>query len=169
MTIKDLAPWNWSKKNIEVRREDDDPIYAFQRSMDRLFDDLTRDFEMAPFGNLLGGTWGAYHPRVDIREDEKEFTISAELPGMDEKDVDVTLTRNVLRLRGEKKHESEEKKADYHRTERSYGSFERSIQLPEDIEAGKAEATFKKGVLTVRVPKSVSGLELEKKITVQTE
>jgi len=169
MTIKDLAPWNWSKKDVEVRREDEDPVYALQRRMDRLFDDLTRDFELTPFGNLLGDTWAGYSPSVDIKENEKEFTISAELPGMDEKDVEVTLTRNLLTLKGEKKHESEEKEGNYHRMERSYGRFERSIQLPDEIEEGKAEAAFKKGVLTVRIPKSEAARKHQRRIPVQNE
>ena len=169
MTMKDLAPWNWAKKSIEVRREEDDPVYALQRRVDRLFEDLTRDFEMTPFGNLLGDTWGGYSPRVDVKETDKDFTITAELPGMDEKDVEVTLTRNVLRLKGEKKHETEERQGNYHRMERSYGAFERTIQLPDEISERKAEASFKKGILTVTVPKSEAAGTKRHRIPIQAE
>jgi HSP20 family protein len=93
-------------------------------------------------------------PTVDVKESEKEFIIKAELPGVEEKDVEVTVTDNVVTIKGEKKEEKEDKGKNYYYMERSYGSFNRVIPLTEEIESDKAEASFKNGVLNITIPKS---------------
>ena len=107
-------------------------------------------------------------PTVDVSETDKAYEITAELPGMDEKNVEVKLANGSLTIKGEKQDEKEEKKKDYHMRERSYGSFERSFQVPDGVDADKIEANFKKGVLTVILPKSAEAQKAEKKITVKS-
>ena len=129
------------------------PLVAFQREVDRLFDDFWRGFDLPLLGRpeRVGGSLA---PRIDISEKDDEVVVSAELPGLDEKDIEVTLTDNVLSIRGEKKLEKEEKELGYTYTERSYGSFERRIPLDVEVLGDKVSAAFKNGVLTVMLPKS---------------
>ena len=107
-------------------------------------------------------------PPADVSETDNAYEITAELPGMDEKNVEVKVANGVLTIRGEKQDEKEEKKKGYHMRERSYGSFERSFQVPDGVDADKIEANFKKGVLTVILPKSAEAQKAEKKITVKS-
>jgi len=95
-----------------------------------------------------------FTPAFDISETENELIVRAEIPGMDKEDIDIHLTDGVLTIKGEKRHEKEDKKEDYHRVERSYGSFCRSIGLPFDVETDKVDATYKDGVLKLTLPKS---------------
>ncbi|MCS0502857.1 Hsp20/alpha crystallin family protein [Ancylobacter mangrovi] len=95
-------------------------------------------------------------PAVDVAEKDKEFEITAELPGLDEKDVEVKLSNGTLTIRGEKKDEKEQREKGYHLSERRYGSFLRSFRVPEGIDPGKIEARFAKGVLTIRLPKTAA-------------
>lgn len=106
-------------------------------------------------------------PAIDLAEKDKEYEITAELPGLDEKDVEIKLSNHSLTIKGEKKEEREEKQKDYYLSERRYGSFHRSFQLPEGVDADKIEATFAKGVLTVRLPKTVEAQKAEKKISIK--
>lgn len=105
-------------------------------------------------------------PSIDVRETETEFVVEAELPGMDEKDVSVTLNNGILTLKGEKKSEREEKKDDYHLMERSYGSFQRSFRVADAVDADKVNASFDKGVLTVTMPKRPEAVKTEKRIPI---
>lgn len=115
---------------------------------DRLFEDFDRPLGMAPFGEK--GTWA---PAVDIYEDEKAVTLKAELPDMDEKDLDVRVEDGHLTIKGERKFENEEKKENFHRIERRYGSFERTFALPDTVDADNVTAKYDKGVLKVVAPK----------------
>lgn len=164
MTINDLVPWKWGEKKVPVRREvEENPFYMMQREMDRLFNGFfDRNFEMTPFGE----SFGAFTPSVDVTENDKELTVSAELPGLAEKDIEVSLTRDVLTIRGEKKAEKEDKGDNYYRMERSYGSFQRSIPLPTRVDADKVDATFKNGVLTITLPKTEA--QTLKKISIKS-
>jgi HSP20 family protein len=103
---------------------------------------------------------------VDIAEKDKGYEITAELPGMEESDIDVKYADGVLTIKGEKKEEKEEKKKDYYLSERRYGSFQRSFQVPENVAADKIDAKFANGVLTVRLPKSAEAQKNEKKIAI---
>ena len=106
-------------------------------------------------------------PAVDVSETDKAYEISAELAGMDEKNIDLKIANGVLTIRGEKQDEKEEKKKDYYMRERSYGSFERTFEVPEGVDTDKIEATFKKGVLTVTLPKNAEAQKPAKKIEVK--
>jgi HSP20 family protein len=115
----------------------------------------------------LGAAGTALAPAVDVVEKEKEYEISAELPGMDEKNIEIKLSNGTLTIKGEKKEEKEERDKDYYLSERRYGSFLRSFQVPEGVDAAKIEATFAKGVLTVKLPKSAEAQKGEKKIAIK--
>lgn len=132
--------------------------------IDRLFDDFFRDFSLSPFGQ----SWGGFNPCIDVTESDQEYKVSAELPGLDDNDIKVTLANDVLTISGEKKKEIEDKGQNYYRMEHSYGSFQRSIPLPPDIETDKIDATFKKGVLTISLPKSAEVQKHVKRIPVKT-
>jgi HSP20 family protein len=143
-----LFPSERRKTALAPAPVETDPLRALQRRMDRLFDDVAGDYHW-PFANGRG----ALTPSIDVSETDKEMTIEAELPGVDEKDIDVTLADNLLTIKGEKKQETEEKQKDYHLTERSYGSFMRSMSLPFDADPATIKAAFKDGVLTITLPK----------------
>ncbi len=104
---------------------------------------------------------------MDLVEKETEYEITAELAGIDEKNVDIKVANNLLTIKGEKTEEKEEKKKDYFLSERRYGSFQRSFQLPQGVDAEKIEATFAKGILTVKLPKTAEAQEAEKTIAVK--
>ena len=151
------------------------PFESLRREIDRLFDDLDGApwrsqfrrslFDIEPF-RRTGTVFGAV-PAVDVVETDKAYEITAELPGMDEKNLDVKIANGVLSIKGEKRDEKEEKQKDYYLRERSFGSFERAFQVPEGVDADKIEASFKKGVLTVTLPKSAEAQRSEKKIAVK--
>ena len=150
------------------------PFESLHREIDRLFDDFGMGFRW-PFGRSLftaealfrrEPTW-AKMPAVDFIENEKGYEITADLPGMDEKNIEVKVTDGVLTMKGERREEMEEKKKDYYLQERSYGSFQRSFELPDSVDADKIEANFKKGVLTVKLPKKVEAQKPAKKIEVK--
>jgi HSP20 family protein len=151
------------------------PMESFRRDVNRLFEDFG-DLWRSPMRQLLAPesfwsrefTWPAT-PAVDVAEKDKAYEITAELPGLDEKNVEVKVANGMLTIKGEKKEEKEEKKKDYYLSERRYGSFERRFQIPEGVEADKIEATFKKGVLTVTLPKSAAAQAAEKKIAIKSE
>ena len=132
-----------------------------------MFDDFFRGSGLEPFGSFRGG-WDTFSPRVDVVETDKEVKISAELPGLEEKDIDLGLSQNVLTVSGQKQEEKEEKTHHYLRAERSYGSFRRSIPLPSAVDANKADAVFRNGVLTVTLPRTVKK-QARKKITIKAQ
>jgi len=155
MVFHEIVPWKKGNRNLSIRpAEDEYPLGALQRRMNRMFDDFFGDFgslSLSPFHGTDGGE--GFFPRMDVAETDKEITINAELAGIDEKDVDITLLDNVLTVRGEKNIHRDEKKECSHLIERSYGTFSRSIVLPVEVQEDKIEASFKNGVLTVRLPK----------------
>lgn len=168
MAIRDLIPWNRNdEKKLTVQRETQDPFYELQRNMNRLFDDFFGDFDMSRFGDF-GSRFGAFQPQVDVSETDQEITVAAELPGLEEKDIEVSLDKGVLTISGEKKEEKEDKGKNYYRMERSYGSFRRSLPLPAEVVEDQVEATFKNGVLNIRLPKSPEAQKPGKRITVKT-
>jgi HSP20 family protein len=146
MSVRDLIPWGRSNRAPAPYREDDrSPFLSLHREMNRVFDDFFRDSDMhLPMmgGAGLNGGW----PHIDLSETEQHITVTADLPGIEEKDVEVLLQDGMLTLRGEKR--SEDKKRQF--SERYYGRFERHIPLDAEVKADKAEARFKDGVLTMR-------------------
>jgi HSP20 family protein len=111
-------------------------------------------------------SWAAT-PAMDVAETDKTYEITAELPGMIESEVQVVASNGVLTIKGEKKEEKEEKKKDYYLSERRYGSFDRRLRIPDGVDEDKIEATFKKGVLSVTIPKKPEAQKLGKKIDVK--
>jgi HSP20 family protein len=140
-----------------VTREETRPDSHFgeiERYFDRFFrhpfslvTPLSRGFADFP-------QFGGITPSVDIFEDGPEMVVKAEIPGIDKKDLNVTITEDSLTISGEKKQEEKVEKKDYHRIERTHGSFNRSFRLPDNVNGEKAKATFKDGVLEVRIPKT---------------
>ena len=108
-------------------------------------------------------------PAIDVTETEKSYKVAAELPGMDEKNIEVKIANGMLTIRGGKHEEKEEEKQDYYVRERSFGSFERTFPVPDGVDLDKVDASFKKGVLTVTLPKTAEAQKAEKKITVKAE
>ncbi len=150
------------------------PLESLRQEVDRLFDDFGRGF-WQPFGRSLSvmepfwrrePKW-SMAPAVDVVESDKAFELTAELPGMDEKNIEVKVVDGSLSIKGEKKEEKEEKKKDYYLQERRFGSFERRFELPDGIDTDKIEAAFKKGVLTVTLPKKPEAQKPAKKIEVK--
>jgi HSP20 family protein len=139
-----------------------EPFGSLRRDMERGFENFSRDFGWGP--PALAGTGMA--PRVDVSETDSEIKIEAELPGVEEKDIEIVLSGGRLTIKGEKRQEKEEKKKDFHLVERSYGSFARSIGLPFEADPNKVKASFAKGVLTVTVPKPPEVKAKEKKIPI---
>jgi HSP20 family protein len=151
------------------------PFANLRREMDRLFDDFEWGSWRLPTPRSLFNVeplwrgemnWGKV-PAVDVTDTEKTYEVTAELPGMDEKNVEVKFANGVLTVRGEKKEEKEEKQKDYHLSERRYGSFQRSFTVPDGVDADKIEATFKNGVLTVSLPKTPEAQKKEKHIAIK--
>jgi HSP20 family protein len=165
MDIKNLMPFG--KKNLQVRREEDNPFAMMQREMNRVFDVFNRNWGLGASPDLTG----TFMPRLDVTEDAKAFIVTAELPGMSEKEIDLSISSDTLTIRGEKKEEKEDKdkNKNYYYSERSYGSFMRSIPLPRQVETDKVSASFKKGVLTITLPKAEAAIESTKKITVKAD
>ena len=155
------------------------PYMELRRQMDRLFDDFMQgwpahrafgshpfDFERLaePLGLSRGGD--TINVRFDVSESDESVEITAELPGIDESDIDVTLADGVMTIKGEKKAESEKKKKDYYLSERHYGSFLRSFRLPDSVDPEKVKATFDKGVLAITLPKRAAAKQKQKKISI---
>lgn len=173
MDIKKFAPWNWFKKEEEetgstvpvLRTETktqypeagtQNPIVQLHREVDRLFENAFRGFGLSPFRSDFFTPFtasGLLKPQVDIGANDKEYSITVEVPGVDKEDVKVEIANNTMTIRGEKKQKKEEKEKNFYRVERSYGSFQRVLSLPEDADQIDIKATFKNGVLTVTMPR----------------
>ena len=162
--FRDLIPWSRGSDRVDVRRQPGDVFGQLQREINQLFDDVWRGFDVPAF---TGGGESRLRPRIDVAETDREIQVAAELPGLDDKDVEVTLSDGVLTIKGEKKSERKEGGKGFHLSERSYGSFQRSIVLPEGVDADKVSAEFTNGVLTVKVPKLPSVLSNVKKIAIK--
>lgn len=142
MTLKSLIP---VMRNRPLAASEANPFLVLQQQIDRLFDGFSPTFTGRAAKDLT--------PTMDIAETEKDIEITVELPGMQEKDVQLNIADNILTIRGEKKNEREETKKDYHLVERSYGSFLRTVELPAGVNPDQVKAEMTKGVLKVAVPK----------------
>lgn len=167
MAITDLVPWKRRKGDIAVRKEYDDLVGSFYKEMHNLMDRFFHGFDIEPFGTSESIT-SEFMPRVDIKENDKEIKVTAELPGMEEKDIDVSLSADSLTIRGEKQEEIEDKGKDCYCAERRYGSFHRVIPLSAEVDENKVEANFKKGVLKIRLPKTAEAQDKRKRIEIKT-
>jgi HSP20 family protein len=165
MAIKDLIPWSNRGREIGMRRgEENHPFLTLHREMNRLFDDAFRGFDLNPLGTdrLFDRATGGW-PNIEVSETDKEVKVTAELPGLEDKDVQVELANGELAIRGEKQTETEDKDRLF--SERYYGRFERRIPV-DDVEEDKVNASFKNGVLTVTLPKSPTAQQKVKRIAV---
>lgn len=164
MKVNNLIPLGRKKQDV-ARTGDEHPMLSLKRDIDRLFDAFWSDMQVpfVGFDDVVGRSL----PSTDVEDTEKALEVSMELPGLEEKDVEVTLKEGELVVRGEKKTQTEKKKKDYYLCERSFGSFYRAIPLPAGIDESKVEAKFKNGVLTVTLPKTTEALASVKKIEVK--
>lgn len=174
MDIKKLVPWNWFKKEeeeggvtvpVQWKSEARIPypkgsvmgqIAQMHREMDRLFENAFRGAGFSPFTSdfhapVVGSA--LFKPQMDIGATDKEYSITVEVPGVEEKDVNVEVANNTLIIRGEKKQDTEEKEKDFYKIERFYGSFQRVLSLPEDAVQEEIKASFKKGILAIKIPR----------------
>lgn len=179
--MKKLAPWNWQKhedrekgKTVPTRsgsQMEGHPLFPLHHEIDRLFTDAFRGFSDFPFGlgrelaTLAPSTW--LQPTMDIAATEKEYTVTLELPGVDEKEIHLEITADTLKIEGEKKQEKEEKEKNYYRVERSYGSFLRTLSLPDDADRDAIQATFKQGVMKISIPRKTPPKPESKKIEIK--
>ncbi|TIS00994.1 MAG: Hsp20/alpha crystallin family protein [Mesorhizobium sp.] len=165
MSVRDLIPWGRNNGNqvpSVFRDGERDPFLSLHREVNRLFDDVFRGFGSGL--PSLGGVSG--WPSVEISDNEKEIKVAAEVPGLDEKDIEVLLDDGVLTLKGEKRSETEDKERQF--SERIYGRFERRIPLGYEIEEDKIDARFKNGVLTVMLPKTAKAQSQAKRIEIKS-
>ena len=182
MSLKSILPWKNDGKKLPIQRDADivdnteylqaHSLLSLQNEMNRLFEDFWRDpFSIRPFERFtqMGTTgWSGFNPNVDISETDKEIKLEAELPGLDEKDIEISISDDVLTIKGEKCQESERKDRSYYFAERSYGSFTRQFTLPTAVDEDKIKATFKKGVLTISMPKRPEVMEQHKRIAIKS-
>lgn len=184
MHIKDLIPWGRNDRALDRpgdKERDAHPVAALQDEMNRVFESFWNRFDRTfsePWsGSSIGALrrpfrefglpWRGAGPRSDVVETADGVEVTVELPGIDQKDVEVTVTDDMLTVKGEKKAQREDSGKGYYLSERSYGSFQRSIALPFGVVADKAEATFKNGVLTVKLPQSPEAKAKAKRIEVK--
>lgn len=174
MSVRDLIPQNWTR-NLPWWRGNDtpsaepvrDPFTTFHREVDRLFDDFFRSFGTpSPVFSGGNGWMGANWPSVEISETDKAISVTAELPGLEEQDVEVLLEDGLLTLRGEKTTSTEDSERRF--SERVYGRFERRIPLPAGIDEGAVEASFRNGVLTVTLPRTETAQAQVKRIPLKS-
>ncbi|WP_151119902.1 Hsp20/alpha crystallin family protein [Hypericibacter adhaerens] len=166
MNMRNLIPWNrnGSRAPVLFRDEPTSPFLSLHREVNRLFDETFRSFDVPSlFGPSLFGRLPAW-PNLELAETDKELRVTAELPGLDEKDVELLLADGVLTIRGEKRAELDDRERQF--SERFYGRFERQIPLGIEIEADKVEASFKNGLLTVTLPKSMAAETRAKRIAI---
>lgn len=163
MSVRDLLPWNRNAGAAvpgPMRSEPLSPFLTLHREMNRLFDDVFTGLNGMPALGRAGTGW----PSVEVVETDQGLQVSAELPGLDESDVEVLIEDGVLTLRGEKRSETNDTARGY--TERSYGRFERTIALPFAVEEDKAHATFRNGVLSVTLPRSAQAPASARRIAI---
>lgn len=159
--FRDLMPWHWGARKAGGRG--DDAFDSLQQTMNRLLESFRHDVGWPSNGDL-----GVVRSRMDVGETDDAYEVTVELPGMDEKNVEVSVTSDSLTVRGEKKSEESGKRKDYHYRECSYGSIERVVPLPDGVDVDKVVAKMKKGVLNVTLPKTAGAKKSARKIAVQS-
>ena len=161
MQIKDLIPWARKDGAPDAKSSEDNPIATLQREMNHVFEN---------FWNRVGQfewPWGSDEAKSDMVETDKAIEVSIELPGMEMKDIEVTVNDDMLTVKGEKKIERQVEKKGYYLSERSYGAIHRTIPLPPGVDGEKAQASFKNGVLTIRLPQTPEAQAKIKRIDVK--
>lgn len=160
MDTRDIAPWNWLKRryNLPIREDYNFIGDEFERNIWKIYDEFFKDFSNIDIflPRLLRGDNSInlkVLPRVDISENDQEYIVEADLPGVKEEDLDISSSNDTLTIKGNRESKEEEIKRDYHLMERSYGSFDRTITLPENIELEKINAIFENGIVKIKIPK----------------
>lgn len=171
MAARDMVPWRWG--GLRRREHEDHPARSFYDEIDSLHRDMDRLFESVWSGGLGGLTpisltRHELMPQLDVTEDENAYCVKADLPGIDENDIDITLSDRRLTIRGEKKEDKETNEKDVYRRERSYGQFSRSIEVPTAVDVEKIAASFEKGVLKVTLPKTEDAKGKAKRIEIKS-
>ncbi|MBP6323134.1 Hsp20/alpha crystallin family protein [Aliarcobacter butzleri] len=183
MDFSKLAPWNWFKdeesnkgevvpvkNNNQVSTNTTGTLLDIHREFDNLFHSLRQNIEQsfAPFsmGNISNDGW--FKPSLDVATSDNEYTVKLEIPGVEAKDMQIEIDGDTMIIKGEKRQENEEKNKDFYRIERSYGSFQRVLNLPGDADVDKIESTHKDGVLTINIPKKVLPKSDTKKIEIKS-
>lgn len=162
MSMRDMIPWT---RNGQLTRSfDSDPFLSLHREMNRLFDDVFRGID-APALAGRPAAFGAAWPKLEVSDTDKDIKVAAEVPGLDEKDIEVLLDEGVLTIRGEKSAASEDKAKQF--SEHFYGKFERRVALDAPVVADKVTAAFKNGVLTVTLPKAEPQISSSKRIAIE--
>jgi len=163
MMFRDLIPWGRTRSSVPTmpHRDEANPFLTLHREMNRLFDDALRGFE----GGLPPAFGVPAWPSLEVNATDRELRVTAELPGLNEKDVEILVDKDALTIRGEKRAETQD--PERHFSERYYGRFERVVPLPFVVEEGKAEASFENGVLTVTLPRSEIAEEPRKRIAIK--
>jgi HSP20 family protein len=163
MPNRDLTPWSGQRGLSPLGG---DPFVSFRREMDRLFDDFFSPAEPRSFAApAAGGIW----PSLDVRETDQAYVVSAELPGLEQKDVELNLRDNVLTISGEKRQEHKEEDGGRTYAERTYGRFQRSIPFDGEVDPDKVDATFKNGVLNVTLPKNPKAQDQARRIEIKPQ
>jgi HSP20 family protein len=162
MANRDLTPMSGGRGMAPFGR---DPFSSFRREMDRLFEDFLAPAESRSFAGAGMATW----PSLDVRETDQAYMVTAELPGLEQKDIELNLRDNVLTISGEKRQEKSDGDNGRSYVERTYGRFERVVPLGSDVDADRVEATFKNGILTVTVPKSAQARDKSKRIEIRPQ
>ena len=159
MNVRTYLPSLWDRNERSPAH-----VGTLRQEIDKLFDDFSRSLQVPDVFSSLGRF--DVVPDMDLQDTDKEVKLSIELPGVDEKDIDIIVSGQSITISGEKKSETETKDGKISRSERSYGSFSRSVSLPFRIDGDKVEATFSKGVLTVTVPKPADAIQKTKKVPI---
>lgn len=189
MNLQKLNPWNWFKhedvqsmaeSTIPVKKADYSakilnrhPMFQLQREIDNLFDQSFRSFGLEPLvrggldKSLLGSFSNLFSPDLNISSDDKEYIITLEVAGLDEKDISIDLSGSRLTIKGNKQDESESKDKNFYRIERKFGSFQRVLALPEDAQADRIKASMKNGLLTITVPRAETTNNDTRKIEIE--
>lgn len=178
MDIKRLNPWNWfsheenQARNVPMQRgvpQVFSPLSQLHQDIDRMFDGVFRGFGLPSLEvSRLDNQNALLRPNIDVASTDKEYTITVEVPGVEEKDVKLELANDgTLTIRGEKKHEKEQRDKNFYRVERTFGSFQRTLSLPEDTNKENVEASFKNGVLTVTLPRTAVAKTPAKRIEIK--
>ncbi len=180
MDFGKLAPWNWFKKEEEEsgkivpvrsdsqRSEFPASLHDLHIEFNRLFDSLKHGLSAGlPSGSLFQSDW--FKPSLDVASDEKEYSVKVELPGIEASNISIEYTDNTLKIKGEKRQEKEEKEKDFYRIERSYGSFQRILDIPDDADTENITSSYKDGVLSIKIPRKMLPKTDAKKIEIKTE
>jgi len=180
MDIKRINPWNWlrhedaTSPNFSIEpptRPAYNPLFQLHRDLDSLFDGVFHDIGLPALAanRFASSETRLLRPHIDLAATDKDYLITVEVPGVEEKDVKLELnTEGLLTIRGEKKRDSEHKDKSFYRIERSYGAFQRALALPDDADRDNIEAAFKNGILTIKVPRHKAVQASAKQIEIKT-